>query len=106
MNDQKPMPMADPSYEHVPMEQRIEARVALFRTACKEWEIVVSGDGLVGATDAAKLLGLVPGTLRNMRSTGRGPSYIKLPGGRCRYDLRKLALWHEEAVDAALDDAG
>ena len=37
--------------------------------------------------DAARYLGLSPGTLTNWRSANRGPSYVKV-GGRVRYRLR------------------
>jgi predicted DNA-binding transcriptional regulator AlpA len=44
---------------------------------------------LLTDVEAAKKLNLKPGTLRNWRMTGRGPSYIRI-GRSIRYDETKV----------------
>lgn len=87
---------------------RLEALVAGARVAeanelqklealCVRHRIKVSIDGYVRSSDAAKLLGIEPGTLRNWRhkGDGYGPKFDKgrSDSGHCRYELRELAAW-------------
>jgi predicted DNA-binding transcriptional regulator AlpA len=57
---------------------------------------------LLTEADAAKLLGLAPATLRNMRPKGRGPSYIKV-GGLVRYRHADIVDWIESRVRHTTD---
>jgi predicted DNA-binding transcriptional regulator AlpA len=52
---------------------------------------------LLTEADAGKLLGLSPATLRNMRTKGRGPAFIKV-GGLVRYRHSDLVDWIESRV--------
>lgn len=47
---------------------------------------------LMDTAAAAEYLGYAEQTLVNWRSLGEGPPYVK-PGGRVRYDVRKLDRW-------------
>lgn len=51
----------------------------------------------VSPADAARRLGLQPGTLANMRYRGDGPAYIRV-GNRIRYRLTDLADWLDARV--------
>jgi predicted DNA-binding transcriptional regulator AlpA len=57
---------------------------------------------LLTEEDAGKLLRLSPATLRNMRTKGRGPSFIKV-GGLVRYRLTDLMDWIESRVRRTTD---
>ncbi len=52
---------------------------------------------LLTEADAGTLLGLAPATLRNMRTKGRGPAFIKV-GGLVRYRHTDLVDWIESRV--------
>jgi predicted DNA-binding transcriptional regulator AlpA len=57
---------------------------------------------LLTETDAGRLLGLAPATLRNMRTRGRGPAFIKV-GGLVRYRHSDLFDWIESRVRRTTD---
>ncbi len=57
---------------------------------------------LLTEEDAGKLLGLAPATLRNMRTQGRGPSFIKV-GGLVRYRHIDLVDWIDSRVRRTTD---
>lgn len=57
---------------------------------------------LLTDTDAGELLGLAPATLCNMRTKGRGPSFIKV-GGLVRYRHADLVDWIESRVRHTTD---
>jgi predicted DNA-binding transcriptional regulator AlpA len=59
---------------------------------------------LLTEADAGKLLGLAPATLRNMRTKGRGPSFIKV-GGLVRYRHADIVDWIESRVRYTTDSA-
>jgi hypothetical protein len=46
-------------------------------------------------TEAAKVLGLSAGHLRNLRAKGEGPPATRF-GRACRYNWRTLLAWAEE----------
>jgi DNA-binding transcriptional MerR regulator len=50
---------------------------------------------LVNTSEAAKLLGLQPQTLRLWRNKGVGPRYVRLHGrrGRALYDIADVMVW-------------
>lgn len=50
---------------------------------------------LMDTDETAKYLGFSPRTLRDWRSLGEGPPYIKF-GNRVRYDRRKVDRWLEK----------
>jgi hypothetical protein len=45
--------------------------------------------------EAARLLGLTPGTLANMASAGRGPSFYRI-GSRVLYEMSELCRFVEQ----------
>lgn len=59
----------------------------------------------VGPTEAARRLGVQPGTLHNWRWAGRGPRFVKL-GSRVRYRLTDLADYLDERTRSSTSDAG
>lgn len=52
---------------------------------------------LLATKDAAAYLGISPKTMDNMRSRGKGPSFVKL-GGTVRYRRSDLLDWIEANV--------
>lgn len=52
----------------------------------------------IKSPDAARMLGLVPGTLRTWRMHGRGPRYYKIcgNGGPVMYKRSELDAWIAE----------
>lgn len=48
---------------------------------------------LATTEQVAELLNVVPGTLRNWRSEGTGPAYIKLGVREIRYDMTEVRAW-------------
>lgn len=47
----------------------------------------------VKTTDAARMIGVSPGTMRNWRSTGTGPAYIPLSANTVVYKVSDLEAW-------------
>lgn len=47
----------------------------------------------VKTIDAARLLGVSPGTMRNWRSAGTGPAYIPLSANTVVYKVSDLEAW-------------
>ncbi|KQW36515.1 hypothetical protein [Rhizobacter sp. Root404] len=78
-------------------EARIQACQSALEAHCVERRLVLSGDLRVSEEDAAKLLGIAHGHLKNMRQEGKGPaSYARgMNGCRLSYRLLDLALWIE-----------
>jgi predicted DNA-binding transcriptional regulator AlpA len=57
---------------------------------------------LLTEDDAGKLLGLAPATLRNMRSKGCGPSFVKV-GSLVRYRDIDLVDWLDTRIRHTTD---
>jgi hypothetical protein len=78
-------------------ERRVEAVVAMWRGALREAGKVISGDLRCSEADAAWLLGLAPGSLKNRRHEGDTPRAYRIGvgGSRVSYRLHDLALWLE-----------
>jgi hypothetical protein len=79
-------------------QARVEATVRLWLSALREQSRPVSGDLRVSEPDAAELLGLTPGGLKNKRHEGDSPTAyrIGIAGlGRVSYRLHDLAAWLE-----------
>ena len=76
---------------------RIEATERALLSACRESDRIVSGDGRLSEQDAAALLGLSAGHLKNMRQEGKSPPSYRLGMNGCRisYSVRDLAIWIE-----------
>lgn len=54
--------------------------------------------------DAAKYLGLAPGTLENKRYSGDGPTFRKLGGRAVVYATEDLDAWASQAVHASTSE--
>lgn len=52
------------------------------------------------STDAAAAIGIDPGTLRNWRSQGRGPRYVRIGGNKVLYRVADLESWLDAAQAA------
>jgi hypothetical protein len=80
-----------------PATDRIQACADMFERRCREAGVFLSGDLRVGEVDAANLLGVAAGTLKNLRQEGKGPTaYTRgVNGGRLSYRLIDLASWVE-----------
>lgn len=65
--------------------------------ACREHGFVVTADERIGEPDAAVLLGLSTGGLRNMRTLGTSPPFYRRPAGgsRVSYRIEDIATWLE-----------
>ncbi len=62
---------------------------------------------LLREAEAARHLNVSSRTLERWRSTGRGPRFVKLAGGRhIRYALPDLAAWIDAQRRASLADPG
>ena len=59
----------------------------------------------IDPAEAAKRLGLKPGTLTNMRWRGDGPVFLKI-GGRVRYRLNDIAEYLEGRIRTSTSDDG
>jgi len=82
-------------------DERIEATLRALQAACREANIFVTGDSRISENDAARILGLHPGSLKNMRSAGEAPtSYgIGVNGSKISYRLLDVACWIERRRD-------
>ncbi len=79
---------------------RIQYTESLFRRRCVDQGFFLTGDDRVGEADAAALLCLSPGSLKNMRTQGSGPMACMrgFRGGRVSYRLSDLAEWVEQGM--------
>lgn len=79
------------------IQDRIEACARMLMAAARESGVFVTGDGRVSETDAAGLVGMAPGTIRNKRSKGEMPRAYKMgiAGSQMSYRLVDLAAWIE-----------
>jgi len=83
------------------IQDRIEACARALEAHCRESGVFITGDGRISEVDAAGLLGLAPGTLKNMRGQREGPAAYRTPINGCRvsYRILDLAGWVEVGRD-------
>lgn len=83
-------------------EARVESCARLLLDAAIEHGMGLTGDHRISEGDAAVLLGLHPGSLKNLRAEGCGPVAYRAPTGGCRwsYRLSDLAAWIEARREA------
>lgn len=76
---------------------RVEATLRLLLAAVREAGVPMSGDRRVSEENAAALVGVAAGTLKNLRTEGTGPAAYRTPvgGSRWSYRLDDLAAWLE-----------
>lgn len=76
---------------------RIEARALTFLEAAQTAGFWVSADSRIGMQDAATLVGMAHGSLRNAVREGRGPHIYRIGGGghKATISLLDLAEWIE-----------
>ncbi|WP_139006705.1 helix-turn-helix transcriptional regulator [Arthrobacter crystallopoietes] len=48
---------------------------------------------LLTRNQVAQWLNMAPKTLANLASSGRGPDYVKFPGGALRYERAVVEAW-------------
>ena len=70
----------------------------MLRAACIERGILVSGDGFIRESDAARLLSRAPVTLRNWRYCEK-PLPFRMFAGRIEYSIEALANFLIERRD-------
>jgi hypothetical protein len=82
---------------------RAEQTARLLREAAALAGMVITGDARVSEADAARLLGLANGTLRNLRAEGKGPRRYAIGFAGCRvsYRVDDLAEWIESTLEKA-----
>lgn len=80
---------------------RVEACRTALAAAARESGMVMSGDGRVSESDAARLLGYSASHLKALRLEGGGPSSYAagMNGSRRSYRLADLAGWIEMSRD-------
>jgi hypothetical protein len=82
---------------------RVEVTAKRLERAAIALGMAISGDGRISEVDAAKLLGLAAGYLKQLRSEGNGPANFRLGLNGCRlsYRLADVATWIEERRDSS-----
>ena len=65
-------------------------------------DLPMSADQRVSEVDAARLIGMEPGSLKNLRTEGGAPPNYRVPvnGQRISYRVLDLALWIEGKREA------
>ncbi len=88
-------------------EQRIIAIARQLEAAAREARMTITGDGRIGESDAAELLGLEAETLKKRRHEGRAPTAYGLCVGRSRvsYRFADIAHWIEATRETFDSDA-
>ncbi len=81
--------------------ERVEATAILLAAVVASEDMPVSADMRVGEADAAALLGLSAGHLKNLRQQGGAPIHytVGVGGGRVSYRIHALAAWIEEKLE-------
>lgn len=81
------------------MNPRIDAAAQVFLQIARDAEIYVTPDGRIGLRDAARLIGLSAGTMRNLAAAGAFPVYrIGGHGHRVTIGLLDLATFRESRL--------
>lgn len=80
---------------------RCAAVAAALDKSARDAGIWISGDGRIGEGDLAKLLGMNPGSLANLRSQGASPPWYRMGGAghRISYRLTDVAEWIEGRLE-------
>lgn len=87
--------MSPDRVEKSPDSVRIEAIARALRDAAQAKAMAVSVDQRIGERDLAELLGLHPGSLKNLRHEENSPPFYRLPVGASRisYSFADVANW-------------
>ena len=86
-------------------DERVSQTTATLAEQARAAGMTTTADGRVSDTDAASLIGIAPGTLKNLRALGTGPAFFRLGvggGSRVSYRLADLAYWIEYNREEAL----
>ena len=77
---------------------RVDCLHRVLMQACVDRNYFITGDGRIGEAEAAALIGISGGTLKNKRSEGSGPIAYRrgINGGKVSYQLHDIAQWIEE----------
>lgn len=83
------------------IEKRIAQIEAGLKVSCEKLGIMLSADGRVTSREAARLLNVAEGSLRNWRQEGCGPNFLRRPLSGCRisYRIADLARWLETGTN-------
>jgi hypothetical protein len=79
-------------------ERRVADTVKVLMLSIEMNKIIMSADQRVSEADAARLVGIQPGTLKNLRTVeGTSPPHYRAPvdGSRVSYRVIDLAIWIE-----------
>ncbi len=78
-------------------QARVEATAQMLLTTVRELGMQISGDHRVSEADAAALIGVAAGSLKNLRAEGGAPDCYRagINGCRVSYRLFDLAAWLE-----------
>lgn len=79
------------------LDRRAETTAKALLASCDKNGLTLSADQRVGEADAARLIGLQPASLKNLRTVGGAPPSYRAPvgGARISYRLIDLARWIE-----------
>lgn len=79
------------------IDPRVLDTVRVLLASVERNAIVMSADQRVSEADAARLIGLAPASLKNLRAEGGAPPAYRVPvgGSRLSYRIFDLALWIE-----------
>lgn len=69
-------------------------------------KLPVDEDRLLSESQAAKHLAVSPRTLRNWRTRGGGPKFVKVSARCIRYRVKDLADWTERRTRRSTSDLG
>lgn len=81
------------------MNERVQETAQRLEAAAREQGFFITPDDRVSAANAAKLIGMAAGTLKNYRDMGEGPIYYKVPcsNGNISYRITDIAFWIENS---------
>ena len=63
-------------------------------------------EALIGEDAAARFLAVSPRTLRNWRTRGNGPKFVKVSARCIRYRVKDLTDWTEKRTRRSTSDLG
>jgi hypothetical protein len=80
------------------LDRRVADTVKVLQLSVEKNMMPLSADQRVSEVDAARLIGMEPGSLKNLRAEGGAPPSYRVPvnGQRISYRLLDLAIWIEK----------
>ncbi|WP_339745281.1 helix-turn-helix domain-containing protein [uncultured Maricaulis sp.] len=68
--------------------------------------VLTDANALIDEDDASKYLAISPRTLRNWRTRGGGPRFVKISARCIRYRMRDLLEWSDKRTRRSTSDLG